>query len=174
MAASIRRDLGLARPSPLPPESLAEYLGIRLLTPRDVTGLSPNAVNILLGRERDNWSAVTVTHAGKDALIYNPAHSPARQASDVMHELSHLFLGHTPSQIILSQDRTFAIKSFDGPQEEEAGWLAGCLLLPRDALVSIHRAGLSQTEACEEYGVSEALLNWRIKTTGINRQFGQR
>src|ERR1700694_402211 len=45
-------------------------------------------------------------------------------------------------------------------QEQEADWLAGCLLLPRDALLAIRRRRLSDEETCSEYGVSPAMLRF--------------
>ena len=40
-----------------------------------------------------------------------------------------------------------ALRAHNKEQEDEASWLAGCLLLPRDALFSIRRRRLSDEEA---------------------------
>ncbi len=66
-------------------------------------------------------------------VIYNPAHSPARQASDIAHKLAHIILEHDPAKMVLSQDGTIVMRSFNEKQEEEANWLAWSLLLPRCA-----------------------------------------
>lgn len=63
-----------------------------------------------------------------------------------------------------------ARRTYNEEQEEQANWLAGCLLLPRDALVAIRRRGLSDQDACSEYGVSPAMLRFRFNVTGVDAQ----
>jgi Zn-dependent peptidase ImmA (M78 family) len=63
------------------------------------------------------------------------------------------------------------LDSYDKEEEEEADWLSGCLLLPRDALVRIRRRRIEDTEAALEYGVSMRMLAYRMAMTGVNRQF---
>ena len=63
------------------------------------------------------------------------------------------------------------LSSYEKQQEEEADWLSGCLLLPREALLSIRRRGLAETDAASQYGVSMKMLTYRNALTGVNRQF---
>src|SRR5258705_9198107 len=56
-------------------------------------------------------------------------------------------------------------------QEEEADWLSGCLLLPREALINIKRRRIAEANAATEYGVSVKMLNYRLAMTGVNWQF---
>ena len=63
------------------------------------------------------------------------------------------------------------LKSYDQQQEEEADWLSGCLLLPREALVSIKSQKLQPSDAAQIFGVSVKMLNYRLAMTGVNRQF---
>ena len=63
-----------------------------------------------------------------------------------------------------------ALRTHNEEQEQEANWLAGCLLLPREALILIRRKGTSDEEACSEYGVSPAMLRFRINVTGVDVQ----
>lgn len=88
-----------------------------------------------------------------------------------MHELSHLILEHEPSQIMVSPDHPIILRSYNDTLESEANWLSGCLLPPREALVFIKKQGISITDACNEYVVSKQLFQYRINTTGVNRQF---
>jgi Zn-dependent peptidase ImmA (M78 family) len=62
----------------------------------------------------------------------------------------------------------------DRQQEDEANWLAGCLLLPRDALVLIRQRRLDLAQAAREYGTSMDMLNYRINVTGVDYQFKRR
>jgi Zn-dependent peptidase ImmA (M78 family) len=88
-----------------------------------------------------------------------------------MHELSHIILGHKPSQIVfLTPDSKIALRDYNQDLEEEAIWLSGCLLLPREALIFIRRSGLSDSKACHRYGVSSNLLTFRMNMTGVNYQ----
>lgn len=171
VALEIRRELDLPNTDPLRPSDLARYLTAELLTPGDIPGLSPKATRVLLKTESDTWSAVTVSYGGRNIVIYNPTHSPARQSSDIMHELSHLVIGHDPSQVLLSQDGQIALRSYNQLQEQEAAWLSGCLLLPRDVLLYIKRSGMESQEACRVYGVSRDLLTFRLNASGVNLQF---
>ena len=72
----------------------------------------------------------------------------------------------------VSAEGFMLLKAYDKEQEEEADWLAACLLLPRDALVLIMRRSLDAIEAAELYGVSRRMLTYRLAMTGVKRQFG--
>jgi len=63
------------------------------------------------------------------------------------------------------------VESYAKEWEEEADWLAGCLLLPRDALLHIKKAGMSDADATAEYCVSQRMLTYRMNRTGVARQF---
>ncbi|MCA8063632.1 ImmA/IrrE family metallo-endopeptidase [Burkholderia sp. AU38729] len=117
------------------------------------------------------WSAVTLIVGEKTLVILNSSHSPARQASDLMHELAHRIRDHEPEEMNISSEGLMLLKAYDKEQEEEADWLAGVLLLPRDALVHIRRQGLSDEEVTAEYGVSKRMYAYRVSMTGVNRQF---
>jgi Zn-dependent peptidase ImmA (M78 family) len=173
VALEMRAELGLSETDPLSPDSFSEYLGVRLWTPATLRGLSSEARKIL-AEERDNWSAVTVSYNGVDAVIYNDAHRPRRRSSDIMHELAHLVIGHDPSTVLLSQDGVLALRSFSREQEAEAGWLAGCLLVPRPALVFVALSGMGLERACDKYGVSRDLLRYRLNITGVSSQMRRR
>jgi Zn-dependent peptidase ImmA (M78 family) len=104
----------------------------------------------------------------------NPTNSAARESTDIMHELSHLLRNHEPSQIILSSTGNFAMRSFDAKQEDEANWLGGALLLPRIVLVECMEAGMTSAEIADRHGVSMALTDYRLRMTGVERQFALR
>lgn len=170
VSLQIRTELGLTGTAPLQPEALAKHLNVLLWKPIDIRGLSPEARVVLLGKERNSWSAVTVSFAGVDAVIHNSSHSKARQSSDIMHELSHILIGHDPGKIFLSQNGQIMLRTYDQTQEEEAACLANALLLPREVLLLIKRSGMSDNKACEVYGVSRKLLTFRINISGVNCQ----
>lgn len=169
-AVELRRALRVQRMDPLRPEQLAAHLGVRLCTPKDIPGLSSRVVQALLGPEKDSWSAVTLSSGDCRLVIYNSAHALGRRANDIMHELSHVLLDHNPARVMYFSDGRMALRTYDADQEGQANWLAGCLLLPRDALVHIKSVRLSDDEAAAQYQVSTRLLTYRLDMTGVTRQ----
>ncbi len=170
LALQVRSDLGLNKIAPLPAESLAKHLGAQLWSPQEIRGLSQEALQ-QLRRDNDSWSAVTVTFDGIEAIIYNNRHAKNRQSSDIMHELSHIILDHKPIEMMLfSKDLDIVLRDYDEDAEEEATWLSGCLLLPREVLLHIRKNGIDEQIAKDTYHVSSILLRFRLNTTGVERQ----
>ena len=173
MARSLRVAIGLTAIDPLSPEALASYLNVHVLSLNDV-GVSNDDLRQLLDVDPESWSAITVSGYGREAIIPNPAQMNGRHASNVMHELAHLILGHKPTTVFFLENADLALRGYDPHIEEEASWLAGALLLPRDALASCKRRGLPEAEVCDIYGVSPQMLKFRLGVTGVNRQFQRR
>ena len=169
-AVAVRRELDLAPVDPLDPRQLAERLGVLLVNPRDFPDLPRDIVAQLLVRDATGWSAATLLVLDNPMVIYNPTHSPGRQASNIVHELAHIMLKHEPAKVIFSQDEQMATRTFDKRQEDEANWLGWTLLLPRDALVAARRRRMARTKIAQEYGVSTNLVRYRLQVTGVDAQ----
>lgn len=169
-AVSLRRELGLLPHAPLDPKRLAEYLDVRVWTPNDVPGNPKSVVDQLLRNDPWGWSAVSQFGHSYGLIIYNPRHSKGRQASDIMHELAHFILDHQQGTMIMSHDGSMVMRSYDRKQEDEANCLAWCLLLPREALMSARRTGLTAAQIAERYGVSETLVTFRLQMSGVEAQ----
>lgn len=166
-AGIFREELGLNSEDPLNPKELAPYLDIALWTPEEVPNLPEQVIDQLLERDPWSWSGVSLQVNDQRIIIYNPRKSEGRQASDITHEIAHFILEHDPATLVVSPSLDFAMRSFDAKQEDEANWLAWCLLLPRDALLHAVRRGFSTTRIAEHYGVTETLVNFRMKKTGV-------
>jgi Zn-dependent peptidase ImmA (M78 family) len=166
-----RKELGLHAKDPLDPRALAANLGIKVWVIEQVPELSEKSQRVLLAGD-GGWSAATICVADRKLIILNSAHSVGRQSSDLMHELAHQVLEHRPSALEVSADGIMMLNSYDRKQEEEADWLAACLLLPRDALVHIKKRIPDSTDAATQYGVSRAMLKYRLDVSGVNYQFG--
>jgi Zn-dependent peptidase ImmA (M78 family) len=143
---------------------------IELCTPHDIIGLPDEAKNQLLAIDPSGWSAVTIQKSEKVITIYNPMHSPGRQASDITHEIAHVILGHKPATLIMSNDGQLVMRSYDQQQEDEANCLAWSLLLPREGLLYCRRNKFSSAQIAERFGVSEKLVQYRVGVTGIEAQ----
>lgn len=173
-ATDKRQELGLSSSDPLDARLLAENLGIKVWTPHDVPGLTQEHLNILLfndGKTASDWSAVTLIVEDIKLVILNSSHSLGRQSSDLMHELSHLILDHQSKEMNASSEGVLMLSAYEKDQEDEADWLSGCLLLPREALVSIMKQRLDLTIAASDFRVSMSMLRYRMSMTGVARQY---
>jgi len=168
-----RRDLNLSPTDPLDPYQLADKLKVKIWAAEQVPDLDPKYLRTLLHEDASSWSAVTLKVGLHSLIIVNSAHSKARQASDLMHELAHIIIGHDPSRIDVSEDGLLMLHSYDKKQEDEANWLAGCLLLPRESLMFIRRQKLSNREIQIKYGVSSNMLEYRLRMSGVDFQISR-
>jgi hypothetical protein len=159
----LRGELNLGSRGRLEPGLLAEHLCVPVRTLRDLANVAREDVRYLLGRGRSAFSAVTV-YVGrfKRLVITNPAHASTRQMSSLCHELSHIVLDHE-AEAPVSID---GARAWNGPQEREADWLAGCLLIPQEAAHAAAAEGQSDDDVAQAFGVSRDLAAWRMNTTG--------
>lgn len=169
-ALAVRAELAIETHGPLCPRQLAAHLGVELITPTDVPKLPAATLRQLTEENPEGWSAVSFTVSGATTIVYNANNSPGRQASDIMHEISHFMLNHEPSQVILSIDGQLAMRSFDGKQEDEANWFGWTMLLPRTALVHCAHLRMNSAEIARTYGVSGKLVEFRQRMTGVLAQ----
>jgi len=170
VSVRVRNKLKLASSAPLDPLRLADLLSVPVLGPSELPDLPDDCKRRLMNDHLENWSAITVGNGKHHLIIINRAHAPTRRNSDLAHELSHLIIGHQPSMMFVSPGTGVALRTHNKEQEDEASWLAGCLLLPRESLLSIRRRRLSDEEACQEYGVSLAMLRFRLNASGVDIQ----
>jgi IrrE N-terminal-like domain len=61
----------------------------------------------------------------------------------------------------------------DVEQEEEADWLGGCLLLPRELLLKAAFKGLSAQAISDKYKTSEPMARFRLNASGLLVQVGR-
>lgn len=165
-----RGALGVPLADRLDPHRLADLLDVRVTTPEEIPGVSQPVVHQLTRVDRDSWSAVTISHNGKRLVILNSGQSRARQTSSLAHELAHIVLNHTTDRAVLSDEGFLFRGSYDAVQEEEANWLAGCLLVPRDGLLVASRRRADQSYLATRFGVSRDMIAWRLRMTGVSRQ----
>jgi Zn-dependent peptidase ImmA (M78 family) len=161
VAVTQRRELNLQPTDSLNARRLATHLDVVVWTANQVPGLDAQYLKVLIKDDPDSWSAVTLCTGSRDLIIVNPVHSEGRLASDIMHELAHIILGHEPARVEVSKDGFLILSTYNKDQEEEAKWLSGCLLLPREALLLIRRRGLSAETAAAIFGVSVPMLSFR-------------
>lgn len=172
-ATEFRKQLGLEPTSPLTASELAQMLDVTVWSINDIQDL-PNEDSLVLNdADDDSWAALTLRIGSDNLVVYKPVLSVGRQNSVVMHELAHITLGHQLAEACVFEDGSLAPGNFSQDQEDEADWFAGTLLLPRVALLSIRRRGLTNATACDEFSVSESMLTWRFRMTGVDYQISR-
>ena len=162
IACEVRGELGLAPASPLDVWQLAEHLEIPVIPLSGLRETAPLAADLFLNDGQEMFSGVTVFHGSERTIVFNDAHVPGRQASDVGHELAHGLLLHPPEPAVDGR----GCRYWNRDVEDEANWLSGTLLVPEDAALSVIRRGWSLAVASAHYGVSQSMMKFRINVTG--------
>ena len=169
-AAEYRDVLNLGLDEALDPTVLAAHLGVLVWSPEDVPGLSESALKQLTVMDSDSWSAVTLSIGETNLTIVNSGHPPNRQRSSLAHELSHLILDHKPGRVDISAAGHLLLSSFNKEQEDEADCLAGTILVPSAGLLRAYRHSTDPVVLASRFDVSNDLLQWRLRMTGVKVQ----
>ncbi len=174
VAVRVREDCDVAARDAVSPAQVAKGLGVRLLSASELPGLPADVLSRLTNHHSSAWSAITLSEGGQHLIVFNPAHSKARQSNDLMHEIAHVILEHTPTFSFLDPVKRLLVRSHDKTQEDEASWLAGAILLPRQALLYVRSRQFDVDDICRRYGISKKLLAFRMNATGVERQLARR
>lgn len=148
---------------------MAQALGVNLIPADDL--VERGRLEELEETQPGAFSAGTFNVAGRRVVVYNPLNSEGRQRSDLAHELAHIILGHKVRTI--ESVGELKLLTCDAEQEEEADWLAGCLLLPRSLLLKCARDEWSAKKIAREHGTSEQMARFRLNASGVLVQIGR-
>jgi len=183
LSEELRDELQLEPWAALDVRALAAHLEVPVVALAELRpfGATPKAIRQLQGDGATEFSATTVLSGTSSIIVINDAHSLARQASSLAHELSHILLEHEPHRALDQGGWRIWLPAL----EEEASWLVGALLLPRAAALRIARRSIQSHVAANLYGTSKELVTWRLNQTGVklqaeaerarrNRRFGPR
>jgi IrrE N-terminal-like domain len=165
-ALKIREEMGKRPSEGLDALDLARHIGADVRSADELTTRAK--LQTLEELQPGCFSACTFTVGDRHVIVYSPLASVGRTQSDIAHEVAHIVLRHTMKSV-----QTIGRVSFftcDADEEQEANWLAGCLLLPRRLLYLAARRGLNSAGIAEAYGVSEPMAAYRLRTTGVLRQ----
>jgi Zn-dependent peptidase ImmA (M78 family) len=172
-AAAARVALGLAPTDPLDAWAYAAHLQVLVESLANLQ-LPATAIRQLTQVDPDSWSAMTLRENDIFLIVLNPTHARTRQQNDLMHELGHIDLKHTPARVDVSSTGLMLLSDYADEQEQEADWYAGAFLLPRDAILQLRGQGCSALQIASLFNVSEALCEWRIRMTGVDVQVRRR
>ena len=166
IAREVRGDLGVGITDPLDPWKLAEELAIPVMRLSDFRESAEVAFRYFSGLGQSVFSAVTVFDSNRRLIVHNDSHSPARQASNVCHELAHGLLLHPPAPAFDDQGCRYWSKEI----EDEANWLSGVLLVPDEVAIAVVKRGIDLGQAASYYGVSAQMMTFRINVSGARKR----
>lgn len=160
IALDERHRLGLRSFDPLPAEKLVTAYGARLLTPAELPNAQPHLIERL--QDSQTWSAAIVCRYPL-TILYQPNCSPARHQSNLMHEFGHILLKH-PMGSLLAET---GLVNKNVIHEREAGYLGGCLQLPKRALEWAVQQGMDKDDVGKYYTASEQMVQYRSQILRI-------
>jgi Zn-dependent peptidase ImmA (M78 family) len=166
IADRVRKEMGLGRADALDAVELGRHIGAEVRCADELTSLSK--LEALEELQPGSFSACTFNIGGRHIIVFSPLASPGRRQSDIAHEASHLLLDHAVKEVEQVGSLTFF--TCDPDEEQEANWLAGCLLLPRSLLLAAVKQGMDSAAIADEYGTSAQMAAFRLRTTGVTRQ----
>lgn len=163
IAVGVRHQIGLRPEAPIDLRALATRLSLTLVPISDFDGTCPRQVAQLVEKDSRTFSALLLPIGrGRRIILYNDGHSKGRFNSNIAHEISHVLLAHPPA----SPFDHSGCRAFDRDIEDEANCLAGHILIPDEAAWKIVKSGLPQPAACDRYGVSQEMLEFRLNSSG--------
>jgi Zn-dependent peptidase ImmA (M78 family) len=164
LADRTRAELGLQPHAHMPIRRLAEHLNVEIY-PAD------HLVDLAELKELDElqpgaFSAATFHLTdGQTVIVSNPLSELGRINSDIAHEISHVLLNHEIREIQQLAGHTFF--TCDPEQEDEANWLASCLLLPRALLLREAYADSTPETIASKHHVSVPMARFRLNASGV-------
>jgi hypothetical protein len=169
-ALHYRKELNLDEFAPLPAVALAKHMGVRIMTPYEIPGITDDLIELLLnGKGKDIWSAAIFVKNQARHIIHNPTHSSARQESNLMHELAHASCNHELAEMETAlSGLVLPLRKYDHNQEAEAEYLGGCLQLPQKALFHYyHKLKKNNDEIALAFNASKQMVAFRLRITGV-------
>lgn len=173
-AQGLREFAGLRRDDQrLDPFKLAAYANLLVVSFEMIAGLSDEAREHLLGSGKDMWSGGAASKKlpdGRKLIVLNPTHGKNRHAATLMEEVCHVFLGHQPSRLAIERkdkDGRIVARDYNAAIEEEAYATGAAALVPYRGLKKLIGEGRTSAEITRHYGVSRALVEYRIKISRL-------
>lgn len=164
-AEEFRTELGLLPTDPLDPKKLAALLEIPVLELSTHPTIPDHIKEYFANEGSDKFSAATLIDGTYKEILHNDYHHPNRQNSSIMHEISHIILGHPPKPPLIED----SCRNFDPTLENEANNLGFTLLVPKKSALNAIENFASKQLAADFYGVSLELLQYRIRISDAIR-----
>ena len=167
ISLGLRVQLGLSNFDPLDPRVFFDRREIPVFPLSMYRDLCPGSVGHIA--PSGDFSAVLLhPEPGSWFVVHNDFHAPGRQASDLSHELAHFLLAHPGEQVCFGDSG----RRVNSLVELEAAYLGGCILIPNEAAHRLAALRVNRSDAAEQYGVSEAMVEYRLRVSGAYRRAG--
>lgn len=174
LSANTRLRLGVRMDQNIDPRTLVKAEGCLVWCPQEIPNLDQCHLDQLLVNDPESWDAMAIKDGGWTVIVINPSRSTTRQVNTIMHEWAHLKLKHKPSRVDEFDGGLLLLSDYPKELEDEADWLAGAMLAPREGLMKLRRRGLSNAQIANVFGISADLATWRLRMTGVDRQMSRR
>ena len=154
LSLDTRNRLGISNDTTIDPIALVQSKGCLVWTPEDVPEFDLSHLTQLTISDPDSWDAVTIKEGDCTVIVVNNTRPAARQANTIMHEWAHLELKHKPSRVDEFENGLLLLSDYPKEFEDEADWLSGAMLAPRDGLTILRKRGLDTDQIAEAFGIS--------------------
>ena len=166
-ALRIRKFAGLSSYDRLDPYDLAKRLGMEVVDIKNIPSISDQTARLLLLERFDEWSGAS---SGKLAgglvlIVLNTTQSQQRRKATLMEEICHVLLGHQRNRL---SAELLGSRDYNKKDETEAYAVGAAALVPLAGLRYFMSQGVSLAEIARHYGVTRALVEYRIKITGLS------
>ena len=167
-AARIRKRYSFPYDEPLDPYVFAESLGIKVIEPSYILGISSQDIEILRSTDAD-WSGLSFLLPNNlKIVILNPFHEKPRKRITLMEEICHLIYDHRPhTRISLFGYQKVNFQDFSDRDEKEAYQVASALLVPYITLKSLVMKHENIEEISLRFMVSQELVQFRLRITAL-------
>ena len=167
-AAKIRKGYNFSYTNPLNPFVLAHSLGIKVIEPNDISGVSSEDLEVLRSIGAD-WSGLSFSLPdGRAIVILNPFHDQTRKNITLMEEICHSIFNHkakTKVRLLGFQKMNFL--EFSKREEKEAYHIGAAVLVPYKALDLLVKKHKNIKEIGSHFGVSPELVKMRLQVTNL-------
>ena len=165
IAIGLRHQMCLPDGAPIDLDSLAEKLGLPIVSISTFADVFPEHVERLVEDDTGAFSASLLQLNPGRIILVNDGHSFRRRNSNIAHEIAHALLAHAPQPF-----DHLGGHSFNKDMEDEANCLAGHILIPNAAAMQIVWSDCTEDAACNRYGVSLEMLRYRLNTSGARKR----
>lgn len=167
-AARFRKRYSFPYDETLNPFTLAGSLGIKVIEPNDISGISKQDLGNISSIGAD-WSGLSFSLPdNRIIVILNPFHTEERKNITLMEEIYHFHCGHKPKvKVRLSGSPEIDFRSYTQNDETEAYSIAAAVLVPFKALKLLVSKHKNIEEMALHFKVSPELIEYRLKITRL-------